>query len=137
MFDAAAQQHVLVDFVISKGNVVAGFNLFVPAKPMPEQAKVPTWEITAMIYPTIQKPEPAVKIEAVHVGAANGLANFAFQLGRDSLIGIYDQHPFVVPGNIFQRPILLARQFSVPGKLYKPSPSRLGNRLSTVCAGRI
>jgi len=43
----------------------------------------------------------------------------------------------VLPGNIFQRPILLARQFSVPSKLYNPSPSCLGDRLSAVCAARI
>src|SRR5262245_66081033 len=96
---------------------------------MPVQAKVPAREITAMIYPTIQKPKPAVKIKSVHIGAENGVANFAFQFRRDALIGIDDQHPFVVPGNIFQRPIFLARQFSVPSKLYNPSPSRLCNRL--------
>src|SRR5215831_17223269 len=109
IFHAAVQQHVLVDFVISRGNVIADFNLLVPAKPMPEQTEVPTWEVTAMIYPTIQKPEPAVKIKSVYGGAANGLANFAFQLRRDAFISIDDQHPFVVPGNIFQRPIFLAR----------------------------
>src|SRR6266513_2059137 len=104
---------------------------------MPEQAQVPTRKITAMIYPTIQEPEPAVEIKSVHVGAANGLPNCAFQFRRDALVGIDDQHPFVLPGNIFQRPILLARQFSGPSKLYNPSPGCLGDRLSAVCAARI
>ena len=90
-----------------------------------------------MIYPTIQKPEPAVEIKAVHVDAANGLANFVFQFWRDALISIDDQHPFVLPRNIFQRPILLARQFSVPTKLYNLSPSCLGDCFSAVCTARI
>ena len=128
---------MLVDFVISRRNIVADFNLFISAKLMPEQAQVPARKITAMIYPTIQKPEPAVQIKSVHVGAANGLANFAFQFRRDALVGIDDQYPFVLPRNIFQRPILLARQFSAPSKLYNPSPSCLGDRLSAVCAARI
>ncbi len=102
---------MLVHFVISGWNVLADFNLLLSAEPMPEQAQVPAWKITAMIYPTIQKPEPAVEIKSVDVGAADRLANFAFQFRRDALIGIDDQHPFVLPGNIFQRPILLARQF--------------------------
>jgi len=45
-----------VDFVISRRNIVADFNLFISAKPMPEQTQIPTWKITAMIYPTIEKP---------------------------------------------------------------------------------
>src|SRR5882724_2366032 len=137
IFDAAIQQYVLVDFVVSRRNIVADFNLFISAEPTPEQAQVPTRKITAMIYPTIQKPEPAIEIKSVHVRAANGMANFAFQFRRDALVGIDDQYPFVLPRNIFQRPILLARQFSVPSKLYNPSPSCLGDRLSSVCAPRI
>ena len=38
---------------------------------------------------------------------------------------------------IFQRPIFLARQFSVPNKLYNSSPSCFGDRLSAICAARI
>src|SRR5438477_650559 len=137
MIAAAIQQYVLVDFVISRRNIVADFNLFVSAQPMAEQAQIPTRKITAMIYPTIQKPEPAVEIKAVHMHAANGLANLVFQFRRDALISIDDQHPFVLPENIFQCPILLARQFSVPSKLYNPSSSCLGNRFSAVCTPRI
>src|SRR5215469_6378964 len=109
---------MFMDFVVPRRNMVADINLLVPAKPMSEQAQIPTRKVTAMIYPTIQEPESAVEIKSVQFGAANGLANFAFQFGRDALISIDDEHPFVLPGNIFQRPILLARQPSVPGKLY-------------------
>src|SRR5262249_52948331 len=101
---------------------------------MPEQAQIPARKITAMIDPTIQKPEPAVEIKSLHVHAPNGLADFQFQFRCDALIGIDDQHPFVLPANIFQRPILLTRQFSVPSKLYNPSSSCLDDRLSSVCA---
>src|SRR5215216_4852644 len=104
---------------------------------MPEQAQVPARKVTAMIYPTIQEPEPAVEIESVYVGPANGLANFLFQFRRDALIGIDDEHPFVLPGNILQCPIFFSRQFSVPDKLSDPSSSLLRDCLSVVSAVRI
>src|SRR6266487_682678 len=63
MFDAAIQQYVLL---IARRNIVADFDLFISAKLMPEEAQVPTRKITAVIYPTIQKPEPAIEIKSVH-----------------------------------------------------------------------
>ena len=76
MFDAAVQQDVLVDFTISRGKIVAGFNLFVSANPVPEQAQIPARKIAAMIDPTVQEPEPAVKIKSVYVGCGQRPCEF-------------------------------------------------------------
>src|SRR5215470_5130904 len=100
---------MLVHFVISGGNVLSDFDLFVSAKAMPEQAQIPTRKVAAMIDPSVQKPKSAVEIKSVHVRATNSFADFAFQLERDAFVRVDDQHPLMLPRNIFQRPILLAR----------------------------
>jgi len=86
-----------------------------------------------MIYPTIQKPEPAIEIKSVHVGAAN-----AWRISRSSSGVMRSSASMISTHSYCQRtfptPNFLARQFSVPSKLYNPSPSCLGDRLSSVCA---
>jgi len=68
---------MLVHLVISGKDSVADFDLFISAEPMPKQTQVPTWKVTAMIYPPVQKPESAVHIKSIDVVATNRLADFA------------------------------------------------------------
>jgi hypothetical protein len=42
-----------------------------------------------------------------------------------------------LPGDIFQSPIFLAGQFSVPNELHDSRASRFGDRLRAACAPRI
>src|SRR5437899_1117914 len=128
---------MLMHLVISRRDVIVDFDLFISTEPMPEQSQVPTRKITAMVYPTIQEPESAVQIKSIYVGAPNRASDFAPQLGRDAFVGINDQHPFILPGNIFQRPVLLSWEISVPNKLHDASASCLGNRLGAIGARRI
>src|SRR5206468_5547694 len=98
---------MLVHLVITSDRIVADFDLFIPTQPMPEQAQIPTRKITAIIYPAPQKPEPAVQIKSIHISAPNRPSDFAFQLGRDAFVGIDNQHPLMLPANIFQSPVFL------------------------------
>src|SRR6266496_2552102 len=104
---------------------------------MPEQAQIPTRKITAIIYPAPQKPEPAVQIKSIHISAANRPSDFAFQLGRDAFVGIDNQHPLMLPANIFQSPVFLPWEFPIPTELHDSSSRFLGNRLRGICARRI
>jgi hypothetical protein len=45
---------VFVDFVVSGRDVLIDLDLLISAESMPEQAQVPGWKITAVIYPAVQ-----------------------------------------------------------------------------------
>src|SRR5262245_27134619 len=90
-----------------------------------------------MIYPAIQEPKPSVEIKSVNIGTANCHANFAFQFRRNALIGINYELPFVLPRDVFQRPIFFSWQFPIPYELGDSGSSCLSDRLSAVCAVRI
>ena len=128
---------MLMHLVISSLNVAVDFDLLVSTESMSKQAQVPTWKITAMIDPTIQEPELAIQIKSVHVVAANGHANFTFQLRGDAFVGIDDQYPFMLPANILQSPVFFSWEFSVPYELHDPRSGGLGNRLRLIGARRI
>src|SRR5437016_11685064 len=99
---------------------------------MPKQAHVPARKITAMIYPTVQKPEAAIEIKSVDAAAANRLSDFALQFRRDALVRIDDYHPFMLPGDIFQGPVLFPWEFSVPNELHHPGAGYLGDRCGAI-----
>src|SRR5262249_18758306 len=109
---------MLVHFVVSRLSTAVDFDLFVSAEPMPKQPQIPTGKITAMLDPAAEEPEAAIQVKPVHVGAANRQADFAFQFGCDSFVGIHDQHPFMLPGNIFQRPVFLSWKVPRPNELH-------------------
>src|SRR6266478_8250902 len=90
-----------------------------------------------MIYPAAQKPEPAIHVKSIDIRAADRLRDFARQFWCDPFVGVNDQHPFMLPGNILQGPVLLSWGFSIPNELHDSDPSSLGNRLRAICARRI
>ena len=67
-----------MDLIVSGRDIIVDFDLFIPTQPMPEQAQIPTRKITAVVYPTVQKPEAPVKIKSVHIGTPNRFSDFAF-----------------------------------------------------------
>ena len=87
---------------------------------MPKQPQIPTGKITAVVDPAAEEPEPAIQVKAVYIIASNCVANLFLQFRGDALIGIHDQHPFMLPGNIFQRPVLLSWKVPIPNELHDP-----------------
>jgi hypothetical protein len=55
----------------------------------------------------------------------------------DAFVGVNDPHPFMSPRNIFQGPVLLSWEFSIPNELNDPGPRCLGRLLRAVRARRI
>ena len=112
-----------------EANIVADCNSFISAKPMPEQAQIPTRKITATIYPTIQKPETAVEIKSVHIGCGKWLANFASSSGvmRSSASMISTQSSCQ---GTFSTPNSSCRgSFPFHANFINPSPCYLRDRL--------
>ena len=70
---------------------------------MSEQAQVPTRKITVMIYPPSRN-QNGSSIKTIDFIALNPLHNLALQSGCNAFVGIDDQHPFMLPGDIFQSP---------------------------------
>src|ERR1043166_3015894 len=126
-----------MDLVISGDNVVVDFDLLIATQPMPKQPQIPARKITAMIYPAAQKPETAIQIKSIHPRAANCLGDLALQFGCDAFVRIDDQHPIMFPANIFQSPILLPWEFSIPNELHDSGRSCLSNRLGVIRTRRI
>src|SRR5262245_13217194 len=104
---------------------------------MPKQPQVPTGKITAVVDPATEEPEAAIQIKSIHIGAANRQADFIFQFGCDSFVGIHNQHPFMLPWNIFQRPVLLSWKIPIPNELYDSRSCSFRNCLCVIGASGI
>src|SRR5204863_4919486 len=106
------------------GAAATRFGALVSPEPVPEKPQVPAREITAVVDPATQEPEPAIQIEPVHIGSPNGALNLTRQLRRDPLVGIDNQHPLVAPRHVLQRPIFLSGKLTIPVELHHLSPGR-------------
>src|SRR5205823_2413102 len=59
-----------------------------------------------MIYPPSRN-QNGSSIKTIDFIALNPLHNLALQSGCNAFVGIDDQHPFMLPGDIFQSPVFL------------------------------
>src|SRR3954447_13007018 len=118
---AAVKQNVLVHFVVPRLSTFFYFDLFVSPEPMPKQPQIPTGKIAAVIDPPAEEPEAAIQIKPVYVAAANRVADLAFQFRCNSFVGVDNQQPFMLPRDIFQRPVLLPWDVSIPNELHDSS----------------
>src|SRR5712692_1998220 len=92
IFGSTIEQYVLVHFVVARVKLTASLNSLIASFPVSEKPQVPARKITAVIDPAVQKPKPAVQVKSIHVRAANGRDDLAFQFRRYALIRINDQH---------------------------------------------
>src|SRR6266511_4340783 len=90
---------------------------FVSASGVTEQAEIPARIIAAMPNPSVQEQETAIHEVTIGAGRTQFLADLGRQLHRDSLIGIEDEHPLVLPGNLLQGPVLFLRKPAIPLKV--------------------
>ena len=116
---------MLVNFIVSRSRV-ADMQFFVTSQPVPEQSQIPTGIISTVLYPLIEKNEPAVDEIAVRLRLFQFLLNFRRQFRRDVLVRIQNQHPFIFPRHILQCPVFLFGKFAVPRKLHHRRAALLG-----------
>src|SRR6266571_2494051 len=89
---------------------------------MAEKAQVPAWIVTAVFDPTSHEHEPSLDEIPVGKRLGQSFLNLAGQFRGDTLIGIQNQYPLVLPVHVRQCPVFLLGKLAVPSEVNHSRP---------------